>query len=430
MFVQAEHTPIAKVMAKEKRVAKQDESGTISRRKVLAGGAAIATGAALAEARAAARPRTADVSGAGWPYDSMRDYVAALEERGLVMRFERVDQDAYEATGLMYKAIDTFGMYDAPTLLFEEIKIDGQWIKGPLLANHQGHWDTEALVFGLEPVPHDGRATYRKALAHLTDILKEGRGSWPLIEPKEVARQEAPCKQVVLTGEDVDLNRFPFIQSNPADAGRYVNTGSVFTVDPEIGANFGTYRCQIKGPRKLGVNPEPGQTGWRHLMAMRERGDKVAKIAIALGQDPITWTISGSIVAPKRGQRVDELALSGGLRGKPLEIVPSETNPHILVPAHSEMIIEGEVPLDQPMEPEGPFGEMYGYLGLRKEENFWMNVTTITHRRNPWFLNSFTGATRGFVTAPLEANSTLGLKRFIPNLLEVHSPVEATGWTI
>lgn len=410
----------------------KDESmdPSLSRRELLVGGTALAGLSAVAvKSEAVARPG-AKTTPPSWPYDGLRDYVAALEARDLVMRFDRVDQDAYEATALMYRAIDVYGTYDAPTLIFENLKINGRWIKGPMVANHQGHWDTEALTFGIDPIPRDGKGTYRKAMAHLDGILQQGRGSWPLLEPVEVDAKDAPCKEIVVTGDDIDLTQFPFIQSNPADGGRYVNTGSVFTVDEELGKNFGTYRCQIKGPRKLGVNPEPGQTGWRHLMAKRERGEKVAKIAIALGQDPITWTVSGSVVAPRRGERVDELALAGGLRRKPLEVVRSETNPDILVPAHCEMVIEGEVPLDEPMLPEGPFGEMYGYLGLRKEENFWMRVTAITHRPNPWFLNSFTGATRGFVTAPLEAGAMLRLRRAIPNIVAMHSPVEAVGWTI
>jgi len=98
-----------------------------------------------------------------------------------------------------------------------------------------------------------------------------------------------------------------------------------------------------------------------------------------------------------------------------------------LVPANSEMIIEGEVPLDQPLLPEGPFGEMYGYMGAKKSANFWMNVTTITHRRNPWIVNQFTGVTRGFPTAPLEQIALAGLKRFMPNVKMLHTPVEATG---
>lgn len=412
----------------------KDLASAVTRRQFMAKGAALAALSAEGAAALERPPRTPAAADAaprgqsGFPFDSFRDWIGALEQRGLLLRFGDVDQDAYEGTAIMYRVIDEYGHYEAPAILFERLKIDGRWVDGPLIANDQGHWDTEALVFGLEPVPGDGRATYRKVMSYLTGLLEQGRGSWPMLDPVEVSADKALCKQVVLRGDEIDLTRYAFIQTNPADAGRYINTGSVFTMDPELGMNYGTYRCQLKGPRKIGVNPEPNQTGWRMLMAMRERGDTLAKISIALGQDPIVWVVSGSTMTSRRAGPVDELALAGGLRGKPLEVVRSETN-DILVPAHVEMVIEGEVPLDQPMEPEGPFGEMYGYLGLKKEENFWMNVTAVTHRRDPWLLNSFTGATRGFVTAPLEAAATLRLRRAIPGLVDLHSPVEAVGWT-
>ena len=162
-----------------------------------------------------------------------------------------------------------------------------------------------------------------------------------------------------------------------------------------MGVNFGTYRCQIRGPKVLGINPEPNQTGWKMLMAAKSAATGWRRFPYAVGQDPYVWLVSGSKVAPRFGKEVkplDELAVAGGIRGKAIEVVKSETN-DILVPAHCEMVIEGEVPLQEPMLPEGPFGEMYGYLGLRKEENFWMNITAITYRKDPWVMNQFTGAT-------------------------------------
>ena len=56
----------------------------------------------------------------------MRDYIAALDEWGLVIRVPRVDQDAYEATALMYRARQEHGMRGAPAFVFEEIKINGE----------------------------------------------------------------------------------------------------------------------------------------------------------------------------------------------------------------------------------------------------------------------------------------------------------------
>lgn len=376
--------------------------------------------AAPAPPRAAAAPTAWQLG----PFDDLRQWMAELERRNLVLRVRDLDQDAYEATALMYRLVDRFGMYFAPALVMENVKIDGVWHKGPIIANHFGHWDTECLTFGLEPVPGDHIATYYRALARVEEFLKLGQGgAFPTAPFVEVARDQAPCKQVVLMGDAIDLRRFAFIQSNPADSTRYVNTGSVFTNDAELGKNFGTYRCEIKGPRLLGVNPEEGQGAWQAFMKAKERGEKSVKLSIALGQDPVTWVVSSSKL---NRAKADELEVVSAIRGKPLKVVRSETNDH-LIPASAEMVIEGEVPLDQPLLPEGPFGEMYGYMGARKAANFWMNVTTVTHRRNPWIVNQFTGVTRGFPTAPLEQIALQSLKRFMPNVKMLHTPVEATG---
>ena len=374
--------------------------------------------------------KKADKMAAVWkraPFDSLRDYMQAIQDAGLVFHVKRLDQDNYEMTALTYRLIDEYGWYEAPAIMADEVKIDGKWVKGPLITNHHGPLETEAIIFGLENTPGDSRGTYRRVLDKLSGMID--KGNYPRIDPVEVPAETAPCKEVINTGDDIDLTRYAYIQSNPADSRRYVNTGSIYTTDPEMGMNFGTYRCELRGPKLLGVNPEPNQTGWKMLMAAKERGEKVAKISIAVGQDPTTWIVSGSRVVNRITERgpIDEHAVSGGLRGKAIELVKCETN-DIMVPANSEMIIEGEVPLDETL-PEGPFGEMYGYLGEPKDENFFMNITAITHRKDPWVVNQFTGATRGYATAPTAALYNTLLKRLVPGLVELHSPVESTGLT-
>lgn len=37
----------------------------------------------------------------------------------------------------------------------------------------------------------------------------------------------------MLNGDDIDITRFAFLQTNPADGGRYINSDSHFMVDPE-----------------------------------------------------------------------------------------------------------------------------------------------------------------------------------------------------
>lgn len=405
----------------------------LSRRDVLGAGTALA---AFSSSAAATPATTATMSAAAIarapkaPFDSMRDYVAALDAHGLLLRLPKVDQDAFQATGLVFRATDRYSMFGVPALYFDTVRIGGKWVKGPMVGLLQGNLHTDAIVFGVPVVPDDPKASYRNAKTFLAGLLEKNNGLYPEIKPVEILRQQAPCKQVVLRGDDIDLTRFAFIQTNPTDAGRYVNTGSIFMSDPELGGNYGTYRCQLKGPRLLGLNPEPNQTGWKMLMAARKRGEKSAKVSIVLGQDPVVWMISGTRVAPRfSGKPVDELAVAGGLRGKALEVVRSETN-DLLVPAHAEMVIEGEVPLQEPGLPEGPFGEMFGYMGPFKEENFFLNVTAVTHRRDPWIMNAFTGMQRGMVTSPQDALYDNFLRRSIPNLKEIYQPQDVMGVAI
>jgi len=364
------------------------------------------------------------------PFDSMRDYIAALDARGLVVRIPRVDQDAYEATALMYRMREQHGMRGAPALVFDEIRIGGRWVPGPLIVNESGHLDGECLIFGLEPVDEgpihkEPFASYRWARDHIVRILAGNGGEFPQIPPVEIAPANAPCKEHTLRGADIDLTRYPFIQCLPGDAGRYINTGVVFTSDPEYGVNVGTYRCHLRGPREIGLNTEPGQTGWWHLTAARKRGETVARVSIALTSDPYVWMVSGNKMVLRRP--ADELAVAGGLAGRPLQVVRSETN-EFRVPAHAEMIIEGEVPLDD-LRPEGPYGEMVGYQGKRKDEQFWMRVTAVTHRDRPWIMNNFTGHQAGTLVAAAHARSFYRLQQEIPAVVDFFSDTRTVGVT-
>ena len=111
---------------------KEPSAEEISRRSLLAG--VGATGAGLAAfAAGAGKPVYAASAGTMRkgsgpppmaPFDSMRDWVAALEANGLLMRFDRIDQDQYEIPGLFFRATDQYGMYGAPTMVFDEFKVD------------------------------------------------------------------------------------------------------------------------------------------------------------------------------------------------------------------------------------------------------------------------------------------------------------------
>ena len=355
------------------------------------------------------------------PFDSLREYIRVLDARGYVRHVGEVDQDAYEATGFMYRLIDEFGWLGGPVVIFDRVKIDGRWTDSPVVANQFGRWEFDALAFGVEPDGHNGQEAYRATLAKLAGLFGDD-GEWQTIPPVEIPADQAPCKEVKLSGDDIDITAFPFLQTNPADNGRYINTGNVVLEDPLRGRNVGTYRCQVKGPGKIGINPERNQHGWTFLMDMKERGEPCARAAVVLGADPVVYTIASSKAA---GLGQDELAIAGGIMGRPVEVVKCE-NSNLMVPANAEMVIEGEIPFD--MEPEGPFGEMYGYIGRHKAENFYMNITAVTHRRDPLFVNQFTGVNRHFMTGPLEVSIKHRLKKSFPNLQGLHLALHIPGF--
>ena len=357
------------------------------------------------------------------PYDSLREYIRAMEATGNLVHVAEMNQDEYETTAFVYRSIERLGYWKAPALLVDRVKIDGEWVEGPLLANAFGPWASEALCLGvpMEEITDNHEQMYRKTL-DLVD-KKMGFGGLAKIDPEVVDASAAPVKEIVLTGDDIDLTKFAFIQTNPADAGRYMTTGSVIMLDPQLGTNVGTYRCQIKGPRQIGVNPEPTQDGWRMIMAAKQRGEKTMKCSIVMGADPLVFTASSTKLGGPMGG--DELALAGGLRGKPVQVVKSEHS-DIMVPAHAEMVIEGEIPLDE-LLPEGPFAELYGYLGRAKEENFFMNVTAITHRPKPIIVNAYTGIARAYCTAPVEAGFRAQFRRSVPGFLNMHMLLQALG---
>ncbi len=400
----------------------------------------MASGMAMAAASAAVAGTTAQAAenlskatrGAGEnspqpPFDSMRDYVEALEAHGLLQRFSGVDQDEYDATAIMYQLVDTFGVNGAPAVWFDDITANGRSFKGPVLANLQGHWDAEAILWGLERDPLDPTVAYRVAKQLHLERLEKNDGGYALIEPNEVATQDAPCKEIKKTGDAVDVTAFPFFRGNPGDGGPYINTASVFTKDPNLGVNLGTYRCQVKGPRKVMVNFEGGQTGIKMVEAAKQRGETHIPVTLVIGQDPLTWMISSSRIPDRLRNRdpIDELAVSGGFRGKAIDVVRTESG-EFLVPAQAEIVIEGRVDIFN-LEPEGPYHEMYGYMGIPKDKNYVLSVDTVTHRKDPWVMNSFTGVVKEYITAPQTAAVIYQLRKSHPEFVDYYSPHDSQG---
>ena len=191
--------------------------------------------------------------------------------------------------------------------------------------------------------------------------------------------------------------------------------------------NFGTYRCQVKGPRKIMVNFESGQTGISMVKAAKDRGEKTIPVALVVGQDPMTWMVSSSRIPSRRQIEgpLDELAVAGGFRGKAVDVVTTESGV-FRIPANAEIVIEGTVDIMN-LEPEGPYHEMYGYMGIPKDKNYVLTVDTVTHREDPWVMNSFTGVVKEYMTSPQRADNIYRLRKSFPQVTDYHSPHDSQG---
>ncbi|MBW2609107.1 MAG: UbiD family decarboxylase [Deltaproteobacteria bacterium] len=346
------------------------------------------------------------------PYDSIRDYVADLEERGKCIRIKEMDQDLYEATAFLYTLMDRMRA-EAPCFLLEKTKINGRWYETPVIGNALNGFDMVAQCLGVDYVSDDQAAMFTEAGKKISACLKEGLGL-PFIEPRIVDRKKAPCKEVCLKGADADLFQFPWIQNNPGDGGQYISTGAFIIEDEELGRNVAIHRMQVKEARKAGANFAGGCHAHQIMMRAKAKGKKKIDAAVAIGVDPITWMISASRMT---GLGEDEFALSGGFRRKPVELIKCETI-DLHVPAHAEIILEGEIPME--MEQEGPYGEMHGYMGSEKQ-SFFMNIKAITHRHNPWVWNFWPGAEHSYMSLPANTVLKLRLKEMMPNLVELFS---------
>lgn len=348
-----------------------------------------------------------------FPYDSLRDYAAALEKRGKLLRIKEMDQDAYEMTAFSYRLNDR-QREKAPGFIVERTKVNGEWINSPVIANIFNGYSTIAQCFGVEDLSDDQGAMHTVAVDTILSFLdKDFR--WRMIEPVTVDKKDAPCKEVILLGDEVDLGTFPWIRNNPADGGQYISAGSVIMHDPVLGRNVGTYRMQVKGPKKVGVYFTNQSHGYKFMVNAMERGETRVPVSVAVGIDPISFMMSSTRLADA-GQ--DEFALAGGFRGRPVQLVKSETN-DLLVPAHAEFIIEGCISTE--VEEEGPYGEMMGYIG-RKVYTFTIDIETITHRHKPWVYNLWPGIGGAYLTLPWDVSHFARLKKIMPHLRKIHTP--------
>ena len=287
-----------------------------------------------------------------------------------------------------------------PILLFENVK----GTKFPVLTNlHAGR---SRLAAAIHAKPEEMQRAYLRAMEKP-------------IAPKIV--EKAPVKDVILTGDKIDLYKLPQVWHHQDDAGPYITAAISFAEDPNGEAwNCAYNRLMIKSRNTTSIHLTSAKHLWEYQRAAEAR-EKSLPVAFAIGVHPaiaLGCLAIGSIDE-------DERAIMGGLLGEPLELVKCETS-DLLVPAAAEIILEGEI-LPHERTAEGPFGEFTGYsLGERQREV--LHVRAITHRRNAIFQDITVGHLDHLMlsTTPIEANLYRAVRSMVPSVKAVRVPAPFT----
>ena len=303
------------------------------------------------------------------PVSDLREWIALLEREGELVRVTaEVDPDL-EITEIVDRTVGVGG----PALLFENVK--GSRL--PLLINQFGTEKRMCMAFGvdqlddvaaklesvLEMQPPQGLIDKVRSLGKLKSIADS--------MPKDVSK--APCQEIVLSGDDVDLDALPIMRCWPGDPAPFITLPAVITRDPNTGVrNVGMYRMQKIDRRSTFMHWQIHKDGRADLLASP---DGTIPVAVAIGLDPVT-AYSASAPLPKH---IGEFMVAGFLKGSPVELVQCKTI-DLQVPANAEIVLEGTVSRDD-VGLEGPFGDHTGYYTPAEEFPIF-RISAITMRRD------------------------------------------------
>ena len=358
-------------------------------------------------------------------FKDLRDFIALLERQGELKRISAEVNSHLEVTEISDRTLKNGG----PALLFENIK--GCSI--PLLANLFGNARRIALGMGQDDL--DGLRDVGKLLAFLKepkppsgwkDLWKNLPNYKSVLNISTSVKNSAPCQEVIIKEEDIDLSIFPIQTSWPGDAGPLVTWPLVVTKGPEKERqNLGIYRMQQIGPNKLimrWLSHRGGALDFRDWKI--KHPDKPFPVSVALGADPATILATVTPVPDS----LSEYAFAGLLRGSKTEVIKSQTN-ELQIPASAEIILEGHIESDEVAE-EGPFGDHTGYYNeIDKFPVF--TVTRISHRRDPIYHSTYTGR-------PPDEPAMLGvalnevfvpiLQKQFPEIIDFYLPPEGCSY--
>lgn len=360
-------------------------------------------------------------------YRDLREFIQSLEQRGELKRISQPIDPVLEMTEISDRVLRAEG----PALLFENpvgsnIPALCNLFGTPTrVANGMGEEDVAALrevgkllAFLKEPDPPKGIKDAWNTLPIFKKVLD--------MAPKTISRAE--CQTNVLTGNEVDLSRYPIQHCWPGDAGPLITWGLVVTKGPtKKRQNMGIYRQQVIGRNKVIMRWLSHRGGALDLQEWQQvNPDEPFPVSVVLGCDPATILAAVTPIP----DTLSEHAFAGLLRGSRTELTKCKTN-DLMVPASAEIVLEGSIAPGE-LADEGPFGDHTGYYN--EVDRFpVLSIETITERDSPIYHSTYTGR-------PPDEPAVLGvalnevfvpiLQKQFPEITDFYLPPEGCSYRV
>lgn len=300
-------------------------------------------------------------------YTDLREFIAVAEELGELKVVEGADWD--KELGVINELMTE---RKGPAVLFDNIK---GYPKGyRVLGNPFGSVNRTAMALlaplNLKPI-------------EVLDTWRRNLRKFKPLPPAEV--HDAPVKENIIMGKEIDLYKLPAPFWHEHDGGRYIGTGTaLITRDPDEGwYNLGAHRCMIWDKDLLSAHLAEGHHCRIHMDKYHAKGQS-CPVAISLGGDPVLYVAAGQMLT---GWGVSEYEYAGWARNEPVKVVRGEAT-DLLIPASAEIVIEGEIPplSEMDLRMDGPFGEWPGYYSQNRSA--MVKVKSILHRNDPIILGA------------------------------------------
>ena len=362
------------------------------------------------------------------PFASLRDFLDLLERRGRLVRVTAPVSPVLEMTEIHTRLLAEHG----PAVLFENV----EGASMPVLINLFG--TVERVAWGMDREP----STLRQ-LGETLAFLKqpEPPGGWreameliPLLKSALAMRartvSRAPCQEVVLRGDDVDLGRLPIQSCWPGEPAPLITWPLVVTQGPSKAKsdayNLGIYRMQVTGRNTTLMRWLKHRGGAQHHRRWGQSRQEPLPAAAVIGADPGTILAAVTPVP----DTLSEYQYAGLLRGQRVDLVDCVSIP-LRVPASAEIVLEGHVSLDE-FGDEGPYGDHTGYYNTVERFPVF-TVTAMTMRREPIYLSTFTGRPPDEPSVLGEALNEVFLPLFVqqfPEVVDFWLPPEGCSYRI